>query len=1310
MKANPYIGPRPYGRGEGNFFGRDREGQELAWLILAEQAVLFYAQSGAGKTSLLNARVIPILEKKGMRVLPVARVGGSPPQGITLTPEHNIFVYSALLDLAAKTELPPETLLEHTLLSYLQTYDRRPATGDDHSPVPSPQSPLPTPYSPTLLILDQFEEIATTHRAQWEQAEGFFRQVREALDALPGLVVLFVLREDYVAELDPYIPLLPSALQARFRMTLPTRAQALEIVRGPAAQVKCPFTEEAAANLVTNLSRIKTSGSGESCGQYVEPVQLQVVCRQLWESLPDSVAADGEITWDEIKHYNVDDALTTFYESTLAQTCQATGMTERRLRRWFAEALITPEGRRGLALQGATETAGLPNEVVRVLESHYLIRSESRGGSRWYELSHDRLVEPVAQSNRAWEAARQTPLRTAARQWKDSQNEGLLYRDKMLAEAVTWAKANPDVVEDYENEFLQAGEKAQQARQKLRRLRNTMIVSLSVSLVIMIALTVWALTQSKIATSRQLSAQAQEIGVAKEGAVRSVLLATESMLRSPSAEAARSIYAGLDLLPDTPLFVNSEVTYTTWNTAASLDGKWLAATNLDKLWVLDTATWKVILQDKGDLTLAFSPDSRWLATGGMDHSIRLRNTTTWAVEAQLDHDDVVNAITFGQDNQWLAAMSTAGTLRIWQKTPDGWTETMTEVSGPSPQRLPNMAAERVTCDTERSVALRKDFEYALKRSVVVSPDGKRLAAIGRDDIVRVWETHTWRPIMNLEHDNTVLSVAFDPDGVWLVTAGRDNIAHIWNINTQTEAFSVTHQCNIYALAFSPDGQRLATASDDMTARLWTIPEGTPKSLLKHDGAVWALAFSPNGKWLATGSLDGTARLWEATTGREMKRMPKGLVWGLTFAPDNTWLATNMLSVWPITTQTITPRIEHQNAVVVTTFSPDGRWFAAASWDGTVSVWDTQGSLIPTLLKYDEPIGEQSVWSIAFSPNSQLLAAGCGDGYTRIWNVATGSLVTKLQQGQAWDKIMAVAWSPDGQCVVSGSRLTARVWDWGIADRQEITQAIATMNNGAQVQDLEFSRDGKWLATAGYDGTARVWDAATGQPVARFEHRGLYWNSSVWAIALSPDGTQLASAGEDWTARLWDLTAREVITEAIQWGYQAYVHDVAFSPDGWWLAVASMDGTVTIWSTKILTHRPLVTLDHEGDGVWTLAFSPDGQWLATGTRRGTARVWQVLTGKEVFRVQHSDVTGYRGGLDGLLYSNSLVTTVAFSPDGHWLASGGMNGTARIWNWRSEDIIAEACARLPRNLTRQEWKKYLPGRFYRPTCPDLPIPQE
>jgi len=224
-----------------------------------------------------------------------------------------------------------------------------------------------------------------------------------------------------------------------------------------------------------------------------------VVCQQLWESLPDSVSDDKFITWDAIKHYNVDDALTSFYENTLVQTCQVadatsvenlTGLhvTERRLRRWFSEALITPEGRRGLALQGATETAGLPNAVVRELENHHLIRAETRGGSRWYELSHDRLVEPVVRSNRGWEAAQDQsrPWLPIARQWQATRSETLLYRGKELQTAQAWLDtATLGDIEPYERAFIQESQKAARARARARARDLVMVTALAILVVVL---------------------------------------------------------------------------------------------------------------------------------------------------------------------------------------------------------------------------------------------------------------------------------------------------------------------------------------------------------------------------------------------------------------------------------------------------------------------------------------------------------------------------------------------------------------------------------------------------------------------------------------------------------------------------------------------------------------------------------------------------------------------------------------------------------------------------------------------------------
>jgi len=129
----------------------------------------------------------------------------------------------------------------------------------------------------------------------------------------------------------------------------------------------------------------------------------------------------------------------------------------------------------------------------------------------------------------------------------------------------------------------------------------------------------------------------------------------------------------------------------------------------------------------------------------------------------------------------------------------------------------------------------------------------------------------------------------------------------------------------------------------------------------------------------------------------------------------------------------------------------------------------------------------------------------------------------------------------------------------------------------------------------------------------------------------------------------------------------------------------------VW--RVTTGEEMARMEHEGM-VWALAFSPDGQWVVSGSWDCTVRVWEVVTGQELARMEHED----------------WVLSVAFSPDGKWVVSGSEDGTEQVWLWRSEDLIVEACQRLPRNLTLEEWRMYLGDEPYRPTCPNLPVPGE
>lgn len=411
VDANPYVGPRPFGREDRHrFFGRDREASELLSLIIAHRCTLLYARSGAGKSSLLNALVTPLLVEEGFEVMPTARVHGPLPNADWDQRVDNVYLIHTLLSLNAdETHVDLDKAGRLTELSLGDFLTARPHKQDDF------EYPLPR-----VIIFDQFEELFTAYPQHWKERETFFQQLNATLETDPILHVVFSMREDYLAQLDSYADMLPFNLRARFRLERMRPRAALEAVRGPLANTKRSFAPGVAEQLVEDLRRVRIeSHGGETAtitGEFVEPVQLQVVCQSLWEDLPSTV---DTITSEHLRTFgHVDQALAAFYERAVGQAVPISDVGEQRLRAWFEKELLTPTGTRSTVHRGPEETAGIANAAVDLLEDQHLLRGEWRAGARWYELTHDRLIDPIRDSNRRWtELQRERHGRTIRRRF-----------------------------------------------------------------------------------------------------------------------------------------------------------------------------------------------------------------------------------------------------------------------------------------------------------------------------------------------------------------------------------------------------------------------------------------------------------------------------------------------------------------------------------------------------------------------------------------------------------------------------------------------------------------------------------------------------------------------------------------------------------------------------------------------------------------------------------------------------------------------------------------------------------------------------
>ena len=515
MPNNPYVGPRSFSREDADrFFGREVEGRDLVKLAVIEQVTILYGASGTGKSSLVNARLIPGLQQEGFRVLPVGRVSGKLPAGVDRVP--NIFLFSLLSNLdqgagspAQLAHLSLSEFLEHLVTDDSHQWRYDPAAAIRPATEVTSSSEDAAPAFRLALIIDQFEEIITGHGERWGERAEFFRQLNQASSDHPGLGVVLVLRGDYIAALDPYAPLMVDRLRARFYLEHMGAEAALDAIRNPAELAGRPFAPGVAEKLAEDLLQVRVPGQDATVtGQYVEPVQLQVVCYQLWENIKDRPLRP--ITFDDLAEAgDVDRALTQLYEETLAAILAEPGtpVTEGLLRTWFDRELITAIGTRGLVRQGEETTGGLPNAVVGRLQKRFLVRAQARSGGTWIELVHDRFVEPIREANRAWFARNVNPLTIAAEAWQaDGKPMAKLYSGLQLTDAARQMQATPQDFGDLEWQFVDAGQQVE--RRRTERRQRLVIAGVCAVVLLFAMLAVWGFRSSALATSARITAEA----------------------------------------------------------------------------------------------------------------------------------------------------------------------------------------------------------------------------------------------------------------------------------------------------------------------------------------------------------------------------------------------------------------------------------------------------------------------------------------------------------------------------------------------------------------------------------------------------------------------------------------------------------------------------------------------------------------------------------------------------------------------------------------------------------------------------------
>ncbi|MET8814504.1 AAA family ATPase [Streptomyces sp. NPDC004549] len=1259
----PYRGLAPYRREDAQwFFGRERGTDALVSQLRAAERtgglVMLVGASGAGKSSLLNAGLVPAvrdgaLGDDGGPVLHL--VPGADPLGelVQLVPALEPLAAEALaaerraardpsapgadtprltravreavlawargaaaggLAVSRETKVDGSSVSRETGVG-VSVVSRETTPGVSRETAAAIPAPRTERRPHPVLIVDQFEETFTLCPDEAER-RVFLRFLHAACTPGPstpdpsapgaGAPVLAVLgiRADFYEECLGY-PELADALQHRHMVLGPlTTAELREAVTGPAKAVGL----ELEAGLTELIVREVTADGPRGAHDAGVLPLLSHALLATWQR-----RKGGRLT---LAGYRAAGGIQGAVAATAERAWSGLDPAARSAARLLLLRLVRlgedthATRRRGTRRQLAEESTD-PGKTEESLEALVRARLVTLDADT-VEITHEALLHAWPRlrhwidDNRTEHLLRQR-LEEDGRAWESSHRDNsLLYRGSRLEQARDWAESAGDT-------YLTRGAKEFLAA-SVRLRRRTVIISRA-AVAALVALAVLAAGSAVIASRQRDDAVFQQ-----------VLAEADRVQHTDPSLAARLDLVAHRLRPDDDGAYSRLISIVNAPLATPLSGH----------------TGAVYLT-------TFSPDGHTLATASYDRTVRLWDTTDRKHPIPLGkpltgHTGWVSSAVFSPDGHTLASAGDDGTIRLWNTTN---------------RKHPTALGAPLTGH--------KGTIYL----VAFSPDGRTLASAGEDHTVRLWNVADPRrpKALGTLRGSTaaVRSVAFSPDGHTLASGGDDDKVRLWDVADPRRPRAIHrvltgHTDLVHSVAFSPDGRTLASGSADDTIRLWNVadpkrpaPLGGP--LTGHTGPIWSVAFSPDGGRLAAASADSTASLWNVGDPASPSQVGEPLAGG-------------------------------SGEMYALGFSPDGRTLATGSGDGKVRLWSV-------------PVSDMIGRVGAFRPDGEVLATAARDGRVRLWKVTAPGRPVPLSAPfmPADGGERSLTYSPDGRtlAVLTG---TGSVRLWNVADPAHPVPAgrplrLQTRFMGSDA--LAFSPDSRVLATAYDEHRLRLWDVADpahpaplGKPLSG--HRG-YING----LEFAPHGHTLASGSADGTIRLWNVRrpAHPVPLGRPLTGHSGPVNALAYSPDGHTLASGGDDDTVRLWNVTDPSAAAPVgrTLTGHTEAVTSLTFSADGRTLASGGDDNTVRLWDVTDPASAAPIGQSMSPYAKTG-----------NFLSFSPGRQVLGVSSGADTVRLWSLDTDAAIRHICSLTRDVLTPARWHEYLPRLSYDPPCRD------
>ncbi|MFE9250998.1 AAA family ATPase [Streptomyces sp. NPDC007088] len=1172
----PYRGLSSYRQKDAQwFFGRERSTATLIGLLRAAEAtgglVMLVGASGAGKSSLLNAGLVPALRKGALelegedaRDRPVLQLvpGGDPLAELTgRVPELGDVSPAVRGSLSGVSGTPP---FAREVRQAVASWTRR-ATTSGARPV---------------IIVDQFEELFTLCPDEADR-QVFIRLLHAVSspgddgEQAPALVVVGI-RADFYERCLGY-PELAEALERRHTVLGPlTAADLRKAVTGPAKAVGLELEPGLAELIVREVTFDGPRGAHDAgvlpllshallaTWQRRRSGRLTLAGYRAAGGIQGAVAATAERAWsvlDPAARVAARQFLLRLVR--LGEDTQATRRRETR-RQLVEESADPAKTEQSLEALVRARLVTLDAETVEITHEALLHAWPRLRG--WIdEDKNDHLLrQRLEEDGRAWE--------------ESGRDSALLYRGSRLDHARAWVRS----ADDTGLTRVAAGFLAASA--KLRR-RTVLLGRSAVSALVVLAML--AVTAAVIAWEQRNDAVFQQVVAEADRAADSdpslsaQLDLVAHRLRPDDEDTRNRLLSIVNAPLASPLLGHTGAVYLT---SFSPDGQVLATASYDRtvrLWDVSDPNLPHPLGSpltghrSWVSTAVFSPDGTTLASASDDGTIRLWDVRDARHPRALGapvpgHGGAIYLLAFSPDGRTLASADEDHTVGLWN------------VDEP---RRPK-ALGRLTGHT------------AAVRSVAFSPDGRTLAAGGDDGTIRLWDTADPRrpkpagPRLT-GHTGTVHSVAFAPGGRTLASGGTDRTVRLWDVADPRRAKALGapltgHTGPIWSVAFNSAGTMLADGSADSKASLWNVsdpahPSQVGEPLAGGSGEMYAIGFSPDGRTLATGSGDNKVRLWSVPTSDVIGR--------------------------------------------IGAFRPDAKVLATAAGDDKVRLWRVARPSRPVALGEPFTPGSGAPRSLVFSPDGRTLAVLTGTHAVRLWNVTDPARPVPYGPAMAlrtrFAGPRALAFSPDGRLLATAwTDRTVRLWNVGDPSRPRPVGQPLTGHKG-YVNALAFGADGRTLASGSADGTVRLRDVSDPLRAARLGGPLTGHLGAVNTLSYSPDGHTLASGSDDGTVRLWDVTKPREAARlgAPLTGHTDAVVSLTFSPDGHSLASGGNDNSVRLWDVSHPSEVSAIgqSMSPNAKTGSFLSFRPHSNMLGVSSGTDTVRLWNLDTDAAIRRI-------------------------------------------------------------------------------------------